>query len=43
MKQMVKVLPQDFKKALAARDISISEVLEDKNVVYRDIQVELVH
>jgi glutamate synthase (NADPH/NADH) large chain len=41
--QFVKVMPQDFKKALAMRDISYSEVLEDKNVVYRDIQVEIVH
>ena len=41
--QFVKVMPQDFKKALAIRDISFSEVLEDKNVVYRDIQVEIAH
>jgi glutamate synthase (NADPH/NADH) large chain len=36
-------MPQDFKKALAMREISYSEVLEDKNVVYRDIQVEIAH
>ena len=41
--QFVKVMPQDFKRALAIRDISFSEVLEDKNVVYRDIQVEIAH
>ena len=41
--QFVKVMPQDFKKALASRNISVAEVLEDKNVVYRDIQVEVVH
>ena len=41
--QFIKVMPQDFKKALAMRDISYSEVLEDKNVVYRDIQVEVIH
>ena len=41
--QFVKVMPQDFKKALAMRHITIAEVLEDKNVVYQDIQVEIVH
>jgi glutamate synthase (NADPH) large chain len=41
--QFVKVMPQDFKKALAMREITYSEVLEDKNVVYRDIQVEVAH
>ncbi len=41
--EFVKVMPQDFKKALAMREISYSEVLEDKNVVYRDIQVEIAH
>ena len=41
--QFVKVMPQDFKKALAMREITYSEVLEDKNVVYRDIQVEIAH
>lgn len=40
--KFVKVMPQDFKKALAGRNISFSEVLEDKSVVYKDIQVELV-
>ena len=43
LQQFVKVMPQDFKKALAIREISYSEVLENKNVVYRDIQVEVVH
>lgn len=43
LKEFVKVMPQDFKKALAARDITVSEVLENKDVVYRDIQVEVAH
>jgi glutamate synthase (NADPH/NADH) large chain len=43
LQEFVKVMPQDFKKALAMREISYSEVLEDKNVVYRDIQVEIAH
>jgi glutamate synthase (NADPH/NADH) large chain len=41
--KFVKVMPQDFKKALASRSINFSEVLADKSVVYRNIQVELVH
>jgi glutamate synthase (NADPH/NADH) large chain len=41
--QFVKVMPQDFKKALASRNISVAEVLEDKNVVYKDIQVEIAN
>ncbi|MES2520085.1 MAG: glutamate synthase large subunit [Bacteroidota bacterium] len=41
--QFIKVMPQDFKKALVMRDITVSEVLADKNVVYRDIQVEITH
>jgi glutamate synthase (NADPH) large chain len=40
--EFVKVMPQDFKKALSSREISLSEVLNDKSVVYKDIQVELV-
>ncbi len=39
--QFKKVMPIDFKKALLARSISLSQQLEDKNVVYQDIQVEL--
>ncbi|MBP6385158.1 MAG: glutamate synthase subunit alpha, partial [Pseudarcicella sp.] len=38
-----KVMPQDFKKALANRNVSFEEVLKDKNIVYKDIQIELVH
>jgi glutamate synthase (NADPH/NADH) large chain len=41
--QFVKVMPQDFKKALASRNISVAEVLENKDVVYKDIQVEIAH
>ena len=36
-----KVLPVDFKNALISRNLQISEVLEDKNRVYRDIQIDL--
>jgi glutamate synthase (NADPH/NADH) large chain len=36
-------MPQDFKKALANRNVSFEEVLKDKNIVYKDIQIELVH
>ncbi len=41
--QFVKVMPQDFKKALASRSLTYGQVLADKNVVYKDIQVELAH
>ncbi|MEA5404427.1 glutamate synthase large subunit [Arcicella sp. DC2W] len=41
--QFLKVMPQDFKKALASRNISVAEVLENKDVVYKDIQVEIAH
>jgi glutamate synthase (NADPH/NADH) large chain len=36
-----KVLPVDFKNALISRNLHISEVLEDKNIVYKDIQIDL--
>ena len=36
-----KVLPIDFKNALSTRKLTISEVLEDKNKVYKDIQIDL--
>ena len=41
--QFVKVMPQDFKKALASRNVTVAEVLENKDVVYKDIQVEIAH
>ncbi|RVU26713.1 glutamate synthase large subunit [Sandaracinomonas limnophila] len=36
-----KVLPVDYKNALAKRNLNISEVLEDKNKVYQDIKIDL--
>lgn len=36
-----KVLPIDFKNALSKRNLKISEVLEDKNKVYKDIKIDL--
>ena len=41
--QFVKVMPQDFKRALESRNVSLGEHLENKDVVYRDYQVEVVH
>ena len=41
--QFVKVMPQDFKRALESRGVTLGEQLENKDVVYRDIQVEVVH
>lgn len=41
--QFVKVMPGDFKKALASRNISLSQQLADKNVVYQDIVVDVAH
>ena len=40
--QFVKVLPTDFRQALASRGISLSEQLRDKSVVYQDIVVDVV-
>jgi glutamate synthase (NADPH/NADH) large chain len=36
-----KVLPVDYRNALATRHLSISDVLNDKNRVYQDIQIDL--
>jgi glutamate synthase (NADPH) large chain len=41
--KFVKVMPQDFKKALASRNINFADVLNDKSIVYKDIQIELTH
>jgi hypothetical protein len=35
------VLPVDYKNALNSRNLSISEVLSDKDKVYQDIKVDL--
>ncbi|MCY7357332.1 MAG: hypothetical protein LH609_07635, partial [Rudanella sp.] len=40
--QFVKVIPTDFRQALASRGISLSEQLHDKSVVYQDIVVDVV-
>ena len=39
--QFVKVLPTDFKNALAGRGISLAEQIRDKSVVYQDIVVDV--
>jgi glutamate synthase (NADPH/NADH) large chain len=39
--QFKKVLPVDYKNALNSRNLSISEVLSDKDKVYQDIKVDL--
>jgi glutamate synthase (NADPH/NADH) large chain len=39
--QFVKVMPGDFRKALAGRGISLAEQIRDKNVVYQDITVDV--
>ncbi|WP_234734041.1 glutamate synthase large subunit [Tellurirhabdus bombi] len=39
--QFVKVLPNDFRKALAGRGISLAEQIRDKSVVYQDIVVDV--
>ena len=36
-----KVLPIDYRNALASRHLSISDVLNDKDRVYQDIQIDL--
>ncbi|GAB3920090.1 glutamate synthase large subunit [Larkinella terrae] len=41
--QFVKVMPGDFRKALAGRGISLSDQIRDKNVVYQDIVVDVAH
>jgi glutamate synthase (NADPH/NADH) large chain len=39
--QFKKVLPIDYKNALSSRQLSISDVLADKDRVYQDIKVDL--
>ena len=39
--QFKKVMPTDYRNALAARKLSITDVMNDKNKVYTDIQIEL--
>jgi glutamate synthase (NADPH/NADH) large chain len=39
--QFKKVLPVDYKNALSSRQLSISDVLADKDRVYQDIKVDL--
>jgi glutamate synthase (NADPH/NADH) large chain len=39
--QFKKVLPIDYKNALSTRQLSISDVLADKDRVYQDIKVDL--
>ncbi|MGV3561600.1 glutamate synthase large subunit [Larkinella arboricola] len=41
--QFVKVMPSDFRKALAGRGVSLTDQIRDKNVVYQDIVVDVVH
>ena len=36
-----KVLPVDYRNALSSRNLTISDVLNDKDRVYQDIQIEL--
>ena len=39
--RFVKVMPDDFRKALAGRGISLADQIRDKNVVYQDITVDV--
>ncbi|UHG89681.1 glutamate synthase large subunit [Spirosoma oryzicola] len=39
--RFVKVMPSDFRNALAGRGISLAEQIRDKNVVYQDIVVDV--
>ncbi len=41
MKQFVKVLPNDFKDALASRGITLAQQVADSSVVYSDIVVDV--
>jgi glutamate synthase (NADPH/NADH) large chain len=43
VKQFVKVMPGDFKKALEGRGITLAQQIADKNVVYQDIIVDVEH
>ncbi|GAA4432599.1 glutamate synthase large subunit [Ravibacter arvi] len=42
VQQFVKVMPRDFKAALDERGISLTEQIKDKNVVYKDIVVDVI-
>jgi glutamate synthase (NADPH/NADH) large chain len=42
IEQFVKVLPTDFRQALASRGISLSDQIRDKSVVYQDLVVDVV-
>ena len=39
--RFVKVMPDDFRKALAGRGIALAEHIRDKNAVYQDITVDV--
>ena len=41
--QFVRVLPNDFKKALESRNISLTEQIANKNIVYQDITMDVVN
>ncbi len=43
VKQFVKVLPVDFKRALDSRGISLATQIADKNAVYQEIDVDVPH
>ena len=43
VKQFVKVMPGDFKKALDSRGVTLAQQIADKNVVYQDIVVDVEH
>ena len=39
--RFVKVMPEDFRKALAGRGIALADHIRDKNAVYQDIIVDV--
>ena len=39
--QFVKVMPGDFRNALAGRGISLADQIRDKSIVYQDITVDV--
>jgi glutamate synthase (NADPH) large chain len=43
VKQFVKVMPGDFKKALEGRGVTLAQQIADKNIVYQDIVVDVEH
>jgi glutamate synthase (NADPH) large chain len=43
VKQFVKVLPNDFKLALESRNITLAQQIANKNVVYKDIVIDVAH